>query len=124
MALSSRRAARYRCRSKDLHSRKRLRRIPAPDERQRRLPITPEEKFRTAMHDAGLHHDGPISADGKLHRFKADGDKERNSWYLLYPGLRAAGAFGCWKRGFKKTWCDNSVRLSPQEWDSVRAKWA
>ena len=31
------------------------------------------EHFRNAMRRAGLDYDGEIVADGKLHRFKADG---------------------------------------------------
>jgi phage/plasmid primase-like uncharacterized protein len=64
--------------------------------------------FHAAMRAAGLDFDGPLLADGKLHRIKVEGDHERNSWYVLHDGSPAAGAFGCWKRGIKETWCDRS----------------
>ena len=63
------------------------------------------ENFRAGMLAAGLDYAGPIHADGKLHRVKVVGDKTRNSWFVLHSGTPAAGAFGCWKRGIKETWC-------------------
>ena len=81
------------------------------------------DNFRAAMRAEGLDYAGPIQADGRLHRFKAEGDHARNSWYVLHDGTPAAGAFGCWKRGFKKTWCDRDGSLSPAEWQAVRQRW-
>src|SRR5262245_52843877 len=81
------------------------------------------DAFRAAMHAAGLGWDGPVAADGKLHRFKAEGDKERNSWYVLHTGPPAAGAFGCWRRGIKESWCDGNGQLSQVEWNRVREQW-
>jgi putative DNA primase/helicase len=81
------------------------------------------ENFRAATRAEGLDYAGPIQADGKLHRFKAVGDHARNSWYVLHDGTPASGAFGCWKRGFKKTWCDRNNNLSPAEWQQVRQRW-
>ena len=79
--------------------------------------------FRAALAKTGLDYAGEIIADGKLHRFKADGDHQRNSWYVLHAGPPSAGAFGCWKRGFKETWCDRSSNLSQAEWNEVRRCW-
>ena len=66
--------------------------------------------FKAAMEAAGLLTKDPISPDGKLHRFRVEGDKagSENGWYVLYdlPG----GAFGCWKRGVSETWCAKSDR--------------
>ena len=81
------------------------------------------EDFRAAMRAAGLDYDGPIIADGKLHRFKAEGDRDRNSWYVLHIGPPAAGAYGCWKRGFKESWCNRNGQLSQDEWNRVREQW-
>lgn len=81
------------------------------------------EGFRAAMRAAGLEYDGPIFDDGKLHRVKATGDHERNSWYVLHAGTPAAGAFGCWKRGVKETWCERNGQLSQEEWNRVREQW-
>ncbi len=64
----------------------------------------PAESFRAALLAAGLDYSGPIIADGRLHRFKAAGDRDRNSWYVLHLDGIPAGEFGCWKRGFSETW--------------------
>ena len=82
-----------------------------------------QEIFRGVLRDAGLDYAGPIEADGELHRFKAEGDHARNSWYVLHPSTPAAGAFGCWKRGLSKTWCDNTSSLTAAQWHGVRERW-
>ena len=80
-----------------------------------------EEKLCDAMRHAGLEYAGPIISDGRLHRFKADGDHARNSWYVLYKGPPAAGAFGCWKRQVKENWCDrDGIRLSKSEHEALK----
>src|SRR5215469_7391189 len=84
---------------------------------------TATEAFRHAMHDSGLAYNGDIYRDGKLRRFKANDDHEKNSWYVLYPGPLAAGAFGCWKRGIKETWCERNGNLSQAERQHVRECW-
>jgi putative DNA primase/helicase len=81
------------------------------------------ETFREAMRQAGLGFAGPVVADGKLYRFKASGDRERNSWFVLHAGPPAAGAFGCWKRDLKETWCERTGRLSQTQWNEVRRRW-
>ena len=81
------------------------------------------ENFRDAMRAAGLGYADPITPDGKLHRFKADGDKARNSWFVLHAGPPAAGAFGCWRRGFKGTWHSGKGELSQTQWQEVRRRW-
>ena len=45
------------------------------------------EMFRIAMTAKGIEHTGQIYADDKLHRFKAEGDDARNSWYVLHRDL-------------------------------------
>jgi putative DNA primase/helicase len=82
-----------------------------------------EESFRAAMTNVGLTYIGEIYADGKLHRFMADGDHGRNSWYVFHPGPPAAGEFGCWKRAFKQTWCERNGNLSQAEIQRVRQRW-
>ena len=88
---------------------------------------TGTEELREAMHRAGLDYAGPIIADGRLHRFKADGDHNRNSWFVLFPGnttIPAAGAFGCWKRGFQETWSAKCrEKLSDAAWQALREGW-
>ena len=75
------------------------------------------------MRATGLDYAGPIHADGQLHRFKAEGDKARNSWYVLHAGPPAAGAFGCWKLGIKETWHGGKGDLSQAQWETVRRQW-
>jgi putative DNA primase/helicase len=86
--------------------------------------LIPQEDFRAAMRAAGLHYNGPIPADGKLRRFKAEGDTKRNSWFVLHFGPPMAGAFGCWKRDLKDKWCERSSQLSQADWERVREQWA
>ena len=81
------------------------------------------EQFRLAMGNSGLEFAGSTVADGKLRRFKASGDRRRNSWYVLYAGPPAAGAFGCFKRGLKEKWCDRRRQLSSTERNEVRRRW-
>ncbi len=80
-------------------------------------------KFRAAMQRAGLDYAGPMLADGRLHRFKPQGDRERNGWYVLHSGQPAAGVFGCWKRGIKETWHERNGALSQGGWDKIRRQW-
>jgi len=81
------------------------------------------ENFRAALRAAGLDYGGPIVTDGRLHRFRAEGDHARNSWFVLHTGTPMAGAFGCWRRGFKETWCAGNGGLSQAEWQDVRRRW-
>jgi putative DNA primase/helicase len=77
--------------------------------------------FRAALRAAGLDYAGPLAADGRLHRFKCQGDRERNSWFVLHGGSPITGAFGCWKRGLKENWCEcNGGNLSQADWQRVR----
>ena len=81
------------------------------------------EQFLAAMRTAGIDYAGPLLADGDLHRFRAAEDHARNSWYVLHAGPPAAGAFGCWKRGIKETWCDDDTKqLTAAEREAVRRK--
>lgn len=85
---------------------------------------TAVELFRAAMRVAGLDFAGSMHSDGKLHRFRAEGDKARNSWYVLHAGPPMAGAFGCWRRGIQKTWCAaRNANLTQAERDGVRERW-
>ena len=78
------------------------------------------EDFRAATAAAGIVYHGPIVADGKLHRFKAEEDHARNSWYVLHLGPPVAGAFGCWKRGIKETWSERRTDFSQAELQRIR----
>ena len=81
------------------------------------------DSFRDAMRRAGLDYAGSIIADGKLHRFRAEGDHGQNGWYVLHADAPAAGAFGCWKRQINETWCERSdQQLSPTEREAFRRR--
>ncbi len=62
---------------------------------------TPQDSFRAAMLKAGLVSDVVINPDGEIHRFKADGDKNRDSWYVFFGD---GGVFGNWRTTLRKTW--------------------
>jgi putative DNA primase/helicase len=78
------------------------------------------DSFRAAMLRTGLGYAGAIEADGKLRRFRAEGDKSKNSWYVLFAGPPMAGAFGCWKRGINEEWHDRNGQLSQAERQRAR----
>ncbi len=85
------------------------------------------EDFRAAMSASGFKHLGPISADGKIHRFKAEGEKDASAWYILYqPDPIANGVYGCWRKqtdGLK--WSQkNGAQYSPQEMAEFKKRWA
>lgn len=65
----------------------------------------PVAAFLDAMIVAGLDWDGPIIADNGLQRFKSNGDKTRNGWYVLHTDGVPAGQFGCYKRQIDQKWC-------------------
>ena len=64
------------------------------------------DAFRQEIEQAGLTPPVPIIADGKLHRFASNGDRGDDAgWYTYFPDEPPAGAFGCWRKNFKQTWC-------------------
>ncbi|MCP5450965.1 MAG: toprim domain-containing protein [Gammaproteobacteria bacterium] len=73
------------------------------------------DSFRSAMAAVGLDYAGEIIADGTLHRFKNNGDKTTNSWYVLHGDGLPAGTFGDYKRGIKETWCAKSAENLTEE---------
>ena len=67
-----------------------------------------------AMHGVGI---GPakdlvIVADGRVHRYRIEGDKpgSRNGWTVAYDGARRGGAFGSWRTGESHTWHESTTR--------------
>lgn len=60
-------------------------------------------RFKGAMNLEGLGSPSEIIADGKIHRFYVQGDKNgsQNGWYVFYG---TAGAYGSWRTGFRSTW--------------------
>ena len=62
------------------------------------------EGFRAAMRRVGLEYADEIIDDGKLHRVRAEGDKGRDTWYVLHAGPPfAVGVFGSWRGVVEKT---------------------
>ncbi|MGR9052897.1 MAG: DUF5906 domain-containing protein [Gammaproteobacteria bacterium] len=90
--------------------------------------VSIEAEFLAAMSSLGIAPAKQISflADGRIHRFRVEGDKSGslNGWYVLYTdGAVPAGAFGSWKTGDSGTWCAKSESaMKPHERESVRRK--
>ena len=66
----------------------------------------PHEGFKDAMLTAGLVSDVVIIPDGKIHRFKAKGDKNQDTWYVFNGD---GGAFGNWRTALRETWFRNDL---------------
>ena len=51
-------------------------------------------------------------ADGRLHRYRVEGDKagSKNGWYVLHLDDKPFGAFGSWKSGRSETWTATSFQ--------------
>ena len=63
--------------------------------------------------------------DGKLHRYRVEGDKagSLNGWYVLHSGDTLAGAFGSWKTDERHTWHQaGSKPLTPAERAALRKR--
>ena len=70
--------------------------------------------FLAALAAAGctMHKGDPVG-DGRLHRYRVDGDKagSQNGWYVLHLDDKPFGAFGSWKTGLSTTWLPSSVAI-------------
>lgn len=92
------------------------------------LSSTDQDSFLNALRTAGLSAHGAkgLEADGKIHRYRVEGDKSGslNGWYVLHvDSAFSAGAFGSWKTGESQQWCSKSeLSLSPQERELWRRK--
>ncbi|MEZ5534426.1 MAG: toprim domain-containing protein [Thiolinea sp.] len=67
-----------------------------------------------------------VIADGKIHRFKVEGDKRgsKNGWYVYFSYPVAAGAVGSWKTGESYTWCSKSGKsLSQAEREALKRQY-
>lgn len=82
-------------------------------------------QLSAAMAAAGIDYDGQFEVDDKVHRIKAKGDSERNSWYVLHGTNHfLAGAFGCWKRQITEKWCSlGKDTLSREDWAAASKTW-
>ena len=82
--------------------------VAIQNQSNRSLVVQPGSSMLDAMRGAGLV---PLKAldlqdDGKVHRFRVEGDKagSSNGWYVLHSYPVQAGAFGSWKTGEQHTW--------------------
>jgi putative DNA primase/helicase len=75
------------------------------------------DHFRDALAAAGLTpaKELNLQCDGKIHRYRAAGDKpgSYNAWYVLHSYPLLAGAFGSWKTGESHTWCEKRAGNPP-----------
>lgn len=69
------------------------------------------------LQSAGIPISGQVVADGKIHRYKTEGDHEANCWYVLHEnGDLQCGAYGCWKRQISEKYCNKyDEELTPEE---------
>lgn len=79
------------------------------------------DQFLGAMAAEGIICNDSIIADGRIHKFKADGDRgsRKRGWYLLHMDGKPSGAFGHYsllggQHGIKWT-CENAVKFTPEE---------
>src|SRR6266545_5828259 len=65
--------------------------------------------FRHAIEQKGLTPPDSVIADGKLHRFASNGNRDDDAgWYVFHDDGIAAGAFGDWRTGVNEKWCGKS----------------
>ena len=89
------------------------------------IPCNPVPAFRDAMHSAGIAYDGKIIADGKIHRFRVNGDKSGslNGWLVLHNDNLPVGLFGSWKTGLTEKWCAKpETTLTPAERETINRR--
>lgn len=69
--------------------------------------LPPERQAQDAMVEALGTAPETISFDGRLHRFRVEGDTgtEKTGWYVLHGDGVPAGAFGDWRRDLSRKWC-------------------
>ena len=66
--------------------------------------------FQDEMYRNGLHCKDTIIADGEIHRFKHNGDKNPDGWYILFDNKSfIAGVYGYWKDSTKQKWSSKSM---------------
>ena len=62
--------------------------------------------IQEAMLEFSIHAPATIIYDGNIQRFKNEGDKNNNSWYVAYDNATfQSGAFGCWKLDVSEKFC-------------------
>jgi len=77
------------------------------------------------MHARGVSPTDPanVVADGRLHRYRVDGDKpgSANGWLVLHLDGVPSGAFGSWKAGIAESWsAQTDDELTPTQREEHR----
>lgn len=83
------------------------------------------DQFTRAMRGRGLVSLDPIIADGRLHRFRVEGDKagSRNGWFVLHADGLPAGMFGSYRADVREPWrADIGRSLTPEEEAAHKAR--
>ena len=70
-----------------------------------------------AMMERGITPPSTFVYDGKIQRFKNEGDTKANSWYVGFQdGDFESGAFGCWKLDVHEDFCNRDTSsFTPEE---------
>ena len=86
------------------------------------------DKFRSAMLASGITPPDTIIGDGKLRRFKRNGDKgrEETGFYVLYLDSFPSGHFGCWNPPHvKQNWSSKTrSEVTESEWQAHQKRMA
>jgi putative DNA primase/helicase len=74
------------------------------------------EQFRAAIVATGIEPPKTIVADGNIHRFSTNGNRNDDAgWYVLHLDDLPAGAFGDWRTNINERWCAASDTLLTAE---------
>ena len=73
--------------------------------------------IQEAMLEFSITPPTEIIYDGKIQRFKNEGDTKANSWYIGFQdGDFESGAFGCWKLDVHEDYCNrDKTSFTPEE---------
>ncbi len=83
-----------------------------------------EQAFMAAIAATGMTPPNTIIADGKIHRFSANGKpRNANGWYVLHLNGVPAGTFGDWGSGLEQNWCCKSAQeITPAEREAMQRR--
>lgn len=85
-----------------------------------------QDAFANAIHRLGVAEPkSDIIADGKIHRFSANGKSSNSSgWYVVFEGEIVSGVVGNWGTNEKLTFIWSERRLTEHERVDISKKWA
>jgi len=81
-------------------------------------------QFKSAIQAAGITPPEHIRADGKIHRFSANGKRgDAAGWYVFHGNNIPAGSFGNWRTDTSCNWrADIGRKLTPEEEANCRKR--